>query len=364
MYLKNLILCTLVTWVTSDNVGWKSYLAENPVEFHDLPLTWENGEDTQVPHWLSGVFIRNGPAQHTFGSDKKHLGNYMDGFAKLHSFKLDGPNVYFSGKMVESSTYKDSVAKGELVPQILLSHFPNADDEWSIWEMEEIMERAFNQMYGDASHNAFDNNNPAVWRFGSKDEPVYMATTDYPAPQRFDIDTLETLELLRPDNPAGTMSGIAHWMREPGTDNSITGQYKMGGIFSKDYYEVQRFTPNNTDFSQPEIVASFNPHKNSMIHSFSITENYVIFIFSPVALSSPTCMVSNHFHITDCIEVKEEPSDIFIVNLKTGQVHEMQEDITFSLHHINAYEDGDDIIVDLAPTEEFALRYVFFKKSI
>ena len=110
------------------------------------------------------------------------------------------------------------------------------------------------------------------------------------------------------------------------------------------------------DYSKPEIVANFHPKKNSMMHSFSITENYVILIFSPVALSSPTCMVSNHFHITDCIEVKDEPSDIFIVNLKTGEVHEMQEDIIFSLHHINAYEVGDDIIVDLAPTEEFALR--------
>ena len=243
--LKNLIVLTLVVFSNAENQGWKSYLAENPSEFHDLPLTWESNQ-TEVPNWLTGVFIRNGPAQHTFGSEKKHLGNYMDGFAKLHSFKLDGANVYFSGKMVESTTYKDSLAKGELVPQILLSHFPNPEDEWSLWEMEEIMERAFNQMYGDASHNAFDNNNPAVWRFGSKVDPVYMVTTDYPAPQRFDIDTLETMEMFRPDNPAGTMSGIAHWMREPGTDNSITGQYKIGGVFGKDYYEVQRFTPDNT----------------------------------------------------------------------------------------------------------------------
>ena len=41
----------------------------------------------------------------------------MEGFAKLHTFKFDGSKVYFSGKMIESSTYKDSVDAGEYVPQ-------------------------------------------------------------------------------------------------------------------------------------------------------------------------------------------------------------------------------------------------------
>ena len=94
-----------------------------------------------------------------------------------------------------------------------------------------------------------------------------------------------------------------------------------------------------------------------MMHSFSITENYVIFIFSPVIIQDPTCMMGHSFHITSCIEVLEnEQSDVFIVNLKTGEVNEMQGDILFSLHHINAYENGDEIIVDLATTQEFALR--------
>ena len=56
--------------------------------------------------------------------------------------------------MVESSTYMDSVAKGELVPQITLNPLANPDEEWNLLEMEEIMERSFNQWYGDASHGA------------------------------------------------------------------------------------------------------------------------------------------------------------------------------------------------------------------
>ena len=58
-----LTIATLVAFANADNVGWKSYLGENPVEFHDIPLVWESGNLTNVPTWLSGVFVRNGPAQ-------------------------------------------------------------------------------------------------------------------------------------------------------------------------------------------------------------------------------------------------------------------------------------------------------------
>ena len=116
MELKAFLLAVvLISSASSTNLGWQSYLQENPTEFHNLPLHFENGNETKVPSWLSGVFVRNGPGQRTFGSEHKHLSSYLDGFAKLHTFKLDGSNVYFSGKMLGSSTYLDSVAKGELV---------------------------------------------------------------------------------------------------------------------------------------------------------------------------------------------------------------------------------------------------------
>ena len=55
--------------------------------------------------------------------------------------------------MVESTTYMDSVAKGELVPQITLNKLANGE-EWTLSEMSELLSRATNQMMGDHSHNA------------------------------------------------------------------------------------------------------------------------------------------------------------------------------------------------------------------
>ena len=97
-------------------------------------------------------------------------------------------------------------------------------------------------------------------------------------------------------------------------------------------------------------MAKFFPKKNSLIHSFSITENFVIFIFSPVVYADELCVLLQYFHVTDCLSVlNNEYSEVFIVNLKNGTVIEMQGDILFSLHHINAYEsrDGKEIFIDL-----------------
>ena len=63
MILKYLWMVIFPSILMADNVGWKSYLTENPTEFHDIPLTWESGNQTDVPGWLSGIYVRNGPAQ-------------------------------------------------------------------------------------------------------------------------------------------------------------------------------------------------------------------------------------------------------------------------------------------------------------
>ena len=194
---------------------------------------------------------------------------------------------------------------------------------------------------------------------GSKDNPVYMAVTDFPFAQTFNVDTLDTLEMLRPGS--NSLSGITHWMREPGTDNSIYPMGKRGKtLLDPNYIEVQRFTPTNTNFSNPEVVSTFNLKKMSMQHSFSITENYAIFLFGPVVMSSnPMCMMKNRFHILECTEVLEdEETDIYVVNLKTKEVRELSANVLFAMHHINAYEinEGTEIVLDLSPTDELALK--------
>ena len=45
------------------NVGWGKFIEDEPTEFHNLPLRWEI-EESEVPSWIKGSYVKNGPAQH------------------------------------------------------------------------------------------------------------------------------------------------------------------------------------------------------------------------------------------------------------------------------------------------------------
>ena len=46
--------------------------------------------------------------------------------------------MLFSGKMLESQNYLDSMEAGVLTPQLLLNQFANPDDDWNLLEKIEI----------------------------------------------------------------------------------------------------------------------------------------------------------------------------------------------------------------------------------
>ena len=62
MQTQTVLILVTVQLARLENVGWRGYLKENTEEFHDLPLTWEE-DIASIPTWLSGTYIRNGPAQ-------------------------------------------------------------------------------------------------------------------------------------------------------------------------------------------------------------------------------------------------------------------------------------------------------------
>ena len=103
--------------------------------------------------------------------------------------------------------------------------------------------------------------------------------------------------------------------------------FKSGGIFGgDDYVEVQRYKPDNHDYAKPDIVATFIPHKKSSVHSFAVTESYAVFLYPALTYDTGLgCLMSNGFHVNECmLFLEDEPTDIFIVNMKTGEVQEIQ----------------------------------------
>merc|ERR1712002_938124 len=132
-------------------------------------------------------------------------------------------------------------------------------------------------------------------------------------------------------------------MREPGTDNSINIATKMG--ITGPRLEVYRWRPEHT-YQEPEVIAKFKPKKMGYFHSFSITENYAVLFLYPITFDPNFWKVD--FHIMEAL--KKDGTDetvIYLINLKTGEVTSRASNYVFSLHHANAYEARNEVIVDL-----------------
>ena len=225
---------------------------------------------------------------------------------------MSGSHILFSGAMLQSPNYVASVAAGELVPMITLNKFRTEEEEWSWWDKLEIM-------YKMMQSEEYGNNNPALWRIGPQDDGIYLAVTDAKVATRFNISDLSTLGQEYPASYPMTLSGCAHWMREVGTDNSIYFNFKKG-FTGPPWVEVLRYRPEHS-FQSPEVVASFKPTKFSYIHSFSITQNYAVFLFYPVVID-PKKYPQSNFHVFELFDGSNatDTTDVFVVNLNNGDV--------------------------------------------
>jgi len=96
----------------------------------------------------------------------------------------------------------------------------------------------------------------------------------------------------------------------------------------------------------------------SYYHSFSLTENYIVHLESPIKINFKKHFINTVLNkpIIDSYETDYNfPTRIHVVNMNTGEVlpQKFTTDAQFSFHHINAYEQKEsdectNLIVDVA----------------
>ena len=96
------------------------------------------------------------------------------------------------------------------------------------------------------------------------------------------------------------------------------------------------------------IVAQWSVDKVPYMHSFSVTNNYVIFFASPFYVN--TIKMIKYAEPIDSLDWFEaEDANVYVVNIKTGHVTTIKTENVFAMHHVNAFEEDDkNIVVDIS----------------
>ena len=300
-------------------LGFTSLEAEiGPV---DLPVRGE------LPAWLEGALMRTGPAQ--WEANDREFNHWFDGHAMLHKFGFSGGRAVYANRFLRTKARAAAQEEG-------ISYREFATDP-----CRSIYKRFASLFVRGADFT--DNAAVSLTRLGDR----FISMTETPLAVEFDPETLETVGVENvADDVAGEVT-TAHPHKDPSTGDLVNYILRLGPRSS---YRIYRQSPGA---DKRELITELKVMRPSYIHSFGITERYLVLVEFPFVVNPLSLALSPRTFIENYRWVPERGRRFHVIDMRTGVVRaEAEADAFFAFHHINAYEDGDEIVVDISAFED------------
>lgn len=275
-----------------------------------------------LPQWLTGALIRTGPAKFEVG--QRAFNHWFDGLAMLHRFGFAAGRVSYANRYLRSQAYDEAVATGTISRR-----------EFATDPCRSIFQRVASWFFPEP----FTDNgsvNVAQWH------DAVVALTETRLPVQFDPATLATVGLREYDRGVRGAIATAH----PHFDRARNRHYSYLVDFGwRSHYRLLAID----DISGQETVLATVPvDRPSYMHSFGMTENYLILTEFPLVVNPLALLLSGKPFIRN-YQWQPERGVRFHVIAKDGgrRVGTARSEAFFAFHHINAFEDGDDILLDI-----------------
>lgn len=218
--------------------------------------------DGEVPVWLLGSFVSNGPAQFEVGTT--HFNHWFDGFAMLKKFEFNSGTVRFQNRFLQSKEYVESNKLGRLNVNEFATYASNSKLSRILSSMKELIKSS-----------TFDNcvvNTTCIAEH-------YIAMTESKDVVEFDINDLSTTGAFNfTDNIPGHFT-TAHPHFDIHTNELINVSIKLGKITQYHIYKIEPLTKTR------KIIQTYSSDNVFYMHSFSITNNYIILFKSPLVMN-------------------------------------------------------------------------------
>jgi beta,beta-carotene 9',10'-dioxygenase len=293
---------------------------ESEVELDSLPV------EGVIPEWLTGTLLRNGPAKFEAGEPLRH---WFDGLAMLHRFSFAGGRVSYANRFLRTDAYREA-EKGRI------SHTGFAADPCrSIFKRMATMFRP----------SLTDNCNVNLAKLGEE----YIAMTETPLPIVFDPETLDALGVAY--KPPG-MHATAHPHHDPERGELIAYATHLGWRSEYRVY-AQR------DRHRQRLLGELGVSEPSYMHSFALTERYIVLVAFPFVVNPLRLAVSGlggRPFIESYRWKPEEGTRILVFDRAGGGLCGRYEaEPRFAFHHVNAFEWGGELTIDMVAYEDAAI---------
>ncbi len=305
---------------------------ESPeVALDDVPVTGA------LPTWLTGSLLRNGPG--TFQVGGRRYRHWFDGLAMLHRFTISDGRVSYANRFLETESYRAAREEGRIA-------FP----EFATDPCRSLFARAMAVFDPQATDSAKVN----IARVAEH----YLALAETPIQVEFDPETLRTVGVTGWDRSNFGRMTTVHPHLDEERHEAINLVTRYGALST---YVFRRVDTTDPGLLEGTTFASRAVGEPSYIHSFGMSEKHVILVEFPLVVNPVSLLLWLKPYIENFRWKPNRGTRIHVFDRATGKhVKSATADPFFAFHHVNAYDDGDDVVVDLVAYDDASVIQSFY----
>lgn len=309
------------------------------VHEHPKPISAEIRGN--LPSWLNGTMIRNGPGK--FECDNTSFNHWFDGQSLLHRFHIQDGLVNYSNAFVRSKSYADSLNHG-LANHLEFGTFLPPDPCYSIFA------RFFARYFG--KEVPMDNTNINIINMKGKT----FATSETPITFEINPETLQTLNTvdITKQFPGGVTinSALAHpHYTSDGSVINLALSYGLPSKYRIIHVPSSTGKPSGNPFEGGKVISTITPSGGlGYVHSFALTENFIIIAEGPLKIDVWRVLSHRIFGTSPADWLywdANQRTHFHVIGRQNGdRVGLFTADPFLVFHHINAFEKDGKIYID------------------
>jgi beta,beta-carotene 9',10'-dioxygenase len=283
----------------------------------------------RLPPWLAGRLVRTGPARFEVGASRYN--HWFDGLAMLHAFAFDQGRVSYTNRYLRSQAHDEAMAAGAI-----------RRAEFATDPCRGLFQRVASWFSPKLTDNGCVN---VVELAGA-----VVALPETRLPVRFDPDTLATIGVREYSRDIRGPVSTAH----PHLDLGRRCHYSYVLDFGR--RSTYRFFAIDRERGEQSVVGTMTVDRPAYVHSFGMSEHYLILVESPFVVDPLRLRFRRHPFIRNYRWRADRGLRIHLLEKATGRVVRTAScEASFAFHHVNAFEVGGDVLVDLVTHPDAAI---------
>lgn len=289
----------------------------------------------EIPEWLSGSLIRNGPAKFEVGDNR--VDHWFDGLAMLHKFRFADGDITYSNRFLRTETFQKAVEEGTLSNQFATSG-----------SYLERLRLFFSR--------PTDNANVNVTTLGGE----YVALTETPRRVRIDPETLSVQGDLPYEDDLDGHHVTAHPQYDQQQGETVGYMTEFG---RSNQYHVYR-VPDDRPERIP--IASIDVDRPAYLHSFALTPTYAVIIEPPYVVNPLQFLLPGGGGFIDYFRWRpERGTRCLVIDRTSGKLVAAPRTTPFFFFHtVNTFELNGAVVIDLVTYDDATIVENLFMASL